>query len=470
MPLNDFLPFALGSGSNVITQADYAALGARGSGFVSGTARSAELNKVWRQSAFAVSCIAQFMADYTGNDILDDGDDASFRASLAKAISALSMGTGYAVGANTGNAYTASFTPAVSALVDGMVLRFKAATANTGAATFSPNGLPAKPIVNLKYASLAAGDIAAGSEIWLQYNSSISGGSWVSILSIQDSSTVQKGIVRLATASETDARSRTDVAVSPGMLSYAPGFFYGFTMSNNATTPNTTVDIGAGAARSADNTVDIKLDVTLRGILQASGSWAAGDNQNKLDTGARANSTWYHVFAIRKTSDGTGDLLFSLSATAPTMPSGYAGFRWIGAILVNASGNITPFVNIGREFFWKDLVQDAFSSGTPPVNLSITLRVPTGVRVKARVDALVKADNGVIYLRPTDTNTVTLGDPNTSSWIAGISTVSNGTSNEVVAASSEVITNTSGQVMMQTFTALTNAGYGVTTKGYEVFR
>ncbi|WP_110993126.1 hypothetical protein [Pseudomonas sichuanensis] len=224
MPQNDFLPFALGSGSNVMPQAEYAALGARGAGFSSGTAKSRELNKVWRQSAFAVSCVAQFMADYTGHDILDDGDEVAFKANLAKAISLLSMGTDYAVGANTGNAYTASFVPSVTALVDGMVLRFKAATANTGPATFSPNGLTAKPIVNLKYAALSAGDIAAGGEVWLQYNTSISGGSWVSILSLglSSASTTVSGIVRIATASETQDGVSDSLGVSPSGLASQP--------------------------------------------------------------------------------------------------------------------------------------------------------------------------------------------------------------------------------------------------------
>lgn len=212
MPLNDFLPFALGAGSNVMPQAEYDALVARVSGFSSGTAKSRELNKVWRQSAFAVSCIAQFMADYTGNDILDDGDETGFKANLAKAIAMLSMGTDYAVGSNTGNAYSASFTPAVTSLVDGMVLRFKAGTANTGPSTFAPNGLEAKPIVNMKYAALAAGDIQEGGEIWLQYNSSVLGGAWVSILSlgISEASTTVKGIVELAT--DTETQEGTDAA------------------------------------------------------------------------------------------------------------------------------------------------------------------------------------------------------------------------------------------------------------------
>ncbi|UIN06466.1 hypothetical protein LGL88_11995 [Yersinia ruckeri] len=45
---NEILPFGLGAGANVIPYADYEALSARTSGFVSGVARSEQLNTVWR--------------------------------------------------------------------------------------------------------------------------------------------------------------------------------------------------------------------------------------------------------------------------------------------------------------------------------------------------------------------------------------------------------------------------------------
>lgn len=179
MPTNDFLPFALDSGANVLAQADYSALTARSTGFTAGTARSAELNKVWRQAAFAVSSIAQFMADYTGSDVLDDGNSANFKALFTKAVALLSMGTDYAADTGAANTYVAAFTPAVTKLVDGMVLRFKAANANTGAATFNPNGLGARSIVTNAGAALSAGMIQANGDVWLQYNTSIGAGSWV---------------------------------------------------------------------------------------------------------------------------------------------------------------------------------------------------------------------------------------------------------------------------------------------------
>lgn len=83
---NEFLPFALDTGANVMTQAAYAALAARSTGFTAGTARSLELNKVWRQSSFVAYCLTKFMEDVSGDSVLDNGDSAAFITTLAKAI------------------------------------------------------------------------------------------------------------------------------------------------------------------------------------------------------------------------------------------------------------------------------------------------------------------------------------------------------------------------------------------------
>lgn len=83
---NEILPFGLGAESNVMTQAEYEALAARSGGFSSGVAKSEQLNKVWRQSAFVASVLAQFIANRSEQDVLDDGDTANLLTSLELAI------------------------------------------------------------------------------------------------------------------------------------------------------------------------------------------------------------------------------------------------------------------------------------------------------------------------------------------------------------------------------------------------
>lgn len=228
------------------------------------------------------------------------------------------------------------------------------------------------------------------------------------------------------------------------------GHFAGFTIANNASAPNTTIDVAAGSARSSANTVDIKLAGTLRGILQASGVWAAGDNQNKLDAGARTANTWYHVYAIRKTSDGTADILFSLSATAPTLPTGYAGFVLVESVLTDASGNIIPFLNVGRSMTWKTARQDVALGTTPVGNTTITISTPPGRRVLVKQYAAASANSPVIYTHSPEVNNEVLGIVGGGSWTAGISTNDPAASTDPVAGYLECMTGLSSNIVLQT--------------------
>lgn len=93
MATNDFLPFGTGAGANVLAQADYVALSARIAGFQSGTAKSIQLNKVWRQSAFISSVIAQYISDTLAVDVLDDGNASGLLTKLKAAIAATNGGS-----------------------------------------------------------------------------------------------------------------------------------------------------------------------------------------------------------------------------------------------------------------------------------------------------------------------------------------------------------------------------------------
>mgnify|MGYP006906538719 CR=1 FL=1 len=72
MAKNDFKPFATGAGANVMSQADWEALPALLSGFTAGKASSAQVNKAIRQAAFIAAAMAQYTANKSGLDVLDD--------------------------------------------------------------------------------------------------------------------------------------------------------------------------------------------------------------------------------------------------------------------------------------------------------------------------------------------------------------------------------------------------------------
>jgi hypothetical protein len=73
-----------------------------------------------------------------------------------------------------------------------------------------------------------------------------------------------------------------------------------------------------------------------------------------LDTGSLAASTWYSVWRIA-TTGGTFAWLISLSATAPTMPSGYTLKARIGWIRTDGTANKYPLsmVQWGRRVAYK---------------------------------------------------------------------------------------------------------------------
>ncbi|BDH45771.1 hypothetical protein TUM12370_18150 [Salmonella enterica subsp. enterica serovar Choleraesuis] len=86
MAKNDFKAFAIGANANVLSQADYEALEAVGTGFQSGVALSEQLNKVWRQGSTMAAVLANFIASKAGDDVLDDGNLNKLQSSLVKAL------------------------------------------------------------------------------------------------------------------------------------------------------------------------------------------------------------------------------------------------------------------------------------------------------------------------------------------------------------------------------------------------
>jgi len=114
-------------------------------------------------------------------------------------------------------------------------------------------------------------------------------------------------------------------------------YINGLTIKNNATTPNTKVDVALGQCRDSSNVYDISLaaGVTIN---------AAVNGANGLDAGSLAASTFYAVFVIADPSGFNSPVcLMSLSWTAPTLPFGYGILRRIGAVLTDGSSHILKF-------------------------------------------------------------------------------------------------------------------------------
>jgi len=139
---------------------------------------------------------------------------------------------------------------------------------------------------------------------------------------------------------ETDESFKIKVNGSVSTLSNIPSFIYG-PAPVYASASTITLPAGLGA-RDSSGIVNIEMGTDLTLDITASG--AGG-----LDTGTEANSTYYYVYLIRKSSDGTVSAIFSTANEARsgsvTMPAGYDQKRQLPfAVYNDSSGNIVRFI------------------------------------------------------------------------------------------------------------------------------
>lgn len=214
----------------------------------------------------------------------------------------------------------------------------------------------------------------------------------------------------------------------------------GLTLSNNSGDAVNDLDIAAGAAQSDDATIANRVLLTLTSALtkRLDATWAVGTNQGGLDTGSVGNNT-YHVFLIMRPDTAVVDVLFSLSATAPTMPTNYTKKRRIGSI-VRLGGTILAFNQAGDEFLLLAPVLDVDTTTLSTTAVVSALTVPTGVKVHAILNVFTTAGaNNSVLLSEMD---VTDAAPSTT--VAPLSThhvPSGGHSDRV-----RMRTNTSAQI------------------------
>lgn len=216
----------------------------------------------------------------------------------------------YAVAGGTSDALTATLPAGVTALTDGFPLRLKLGAANTTTTptlnvTIGTTATGALTIVKGANAALVAGDLpGSGAEAWLVYNAT--NANWV--------------LTNPATG-----------AITPGS---APGFFSNLKMSAPGNAAS--VSVSYNALTLFDGSGNFMPDTNVAGTITTTATGAGG-----LDTGMLAASTVYYAYRIAQPG-GTKNWLFSLSSTAPTMPSGYTLKARIGAFVTDGTANKYP--------------------------------------------------------------------------------------------------------------------------------
>lgn len=164
-------------------------------------------------------------------------------------------------------------------------------------------------------------------------------------------------------------------------------FVQGLTMVPNGTTA---VDVAKGTAFGNSQFVTVNA-ITAKSLASTFG---IGSNAGGLDTGVKQASKTYFTHAIRRQSDGLGDILFSLSPTAPTLPSGWDLIQRTAAIKTDSSGNIVAFTQSANRM--TILAVTEFSSSTGQTVILRTLAsVPLGIVVRANLGGLINVGSSV---------------------------------------------------------------------------
>lgn len=143
------------------------------------------------------------------------------------------------------------------------------------------------------------------------------------------------------------------------------------------------IDIAVGECRNADDDENIALTSVF--TKQIDVTWAAGSAAGGLSSSltAPANTTWYHVFAIKV--GGSADVGFDTSITAANLVADHSAtaYRHIGFVRTDGSANILGFIQIGNYFSLGLPVLD-FNSTIGTTAASQTLTAPPGTIARVR--------------------------------------------------------------------------------------
>lgn len=152
-------------------------------------------------------------------------------------------------------------------------------------------------------------------------------------------------------------------------------------------TPGSSSSLSVTAGVAADST-NVAMMTLASAMSKTTGAWSAGNGNGGLDSSTITSNTWYAVHLIENIAGALGDILFSTSASAPTLPPGYTVFRRIGWMKTDGSSNWRKLFQSGNEFQLDVAVTDVSAntsvtsatstftlSSTPPASVQARLRI-----------------------------------------------------------------------------------------------
>lgn len=222
-----------------------------------------------------------------------------------------------------------------------------------------------------------------------------------------------------------------------------------------------TMSISAGAAMDSTNAYLMQLSA----IAKTTSGWAVGTAAGGLDTGTIGNNTWYHFYVIRRPDTGVVDVVFSTSASSPTLPTNYTQFRRIGSGRTNGSAQWTQFLQRGDEFLWFSPVLDVDVTNEPTTAVLRTMTVPTGVKVQALMNARQDPTGTSTDVYFSDPDITDLAPSQTAAPLSSFSARSGG-GIPIVSAQVRCQTNTSAQIRTRHSAGSVSNSFRVATYGW----
>lgn len=159
----------------------------------------------------------------------------------------------------------------------------------------------------------------------------------------------------------------------------------GLTVTNNAGTPNTIIDV------TADQAVIYGGNATAYAINISVSINTSVNGANGMDTGGRPTSGWVNVFLISNGASTAG--LASLSATAPALPSGYTFAVRVGAMRTDGSQNFLRTLQKGNQTKYLNTIAANPTMGVANTGVAFgavavaNFVPPTATSLVAKIDA-----------------------------------------------------------------------------------